>query len=288
MIRSILLCVLLVLSLPAIAQPQPQPQSQSQSQSQSPPPSQRETAIAITAELQLGGTRHDGRHVTLWVAKDSLDEATSLAFLSQLDQGVEVIREHLGERVDEPVNPRRLEVYLSPRVGIAHVRGDFPTMIYLPSGRVMNRTAPYLHELVHAVASWSWRHSEWLGEGLANHVAAAVEARSGGYHHSNPVPEGLANIAAHVSSPAGREIIVLVGPRGRRSNFSPEQAEVFALLSTKRRTYAPPFYAQSWSFVDFLVQRVGLEALHAHAMAPADTLDIPTLKQQWLASLEAD
>ena len=272
MIRFVLFVAMLLLSLSAQAQPKP---------------TQREIAIGITAELQLGGTRHDGRHVTLWVAKDSLDEATSLVFLGQLDRGVEVIREHLGQHVDEPVNPRRLEVYLSPRVGVAHVRGDFPTMIYLPPGRVRDRTAPYLHEIVHAVASWSWRHSEWLGEGLANHVAAAVEARSGGYHHSNPVPEGLANIAGHLASPAGREIVALVGPRGRRSNYTPELAAVYALMASKRRTYAPPFYAQSWSFVDFLVQRAGLGALHAHATAPADTLDIPALKQAWLAEFDA-
>ncbi len=248
-------------------------------------PSQRDRAIAITAELQAHGQRYEGRHITLWVERDRLDEAGARAFLAQLDRGVEVIRDYLGRHVDEPVSPRRLEMYLSPKEGIAHVRGDIPTMIYVPVRRVREGTAPYLHEIVHALASWSWRHSEWLGEGLANHVAQAVEARSGGYHHSVVLPDRLEGIARHLASPEGVEMLALVGPRGRRSNYPPALDALFRKMMANRPAYAPAFYAQSWSFVDFLVERHGLDGLRAHAAAPAGTLDIPRLKREWIKTL---
>ncbi len=253
-----------------------------------PTMSQRERDIQVTAGLHATGQRYEGRHITLWVPRDRMDEATARLFLEQLDRGVELVRGHLGVNVDEPVNPRRLEMYLSPRMGMAHVRVDHPTMIYIPVARVLDRQAPYLHEIVHAVASWSWRHSEWLGEGLANHVAQAVEVRSGGYHYSNVLPGRLAGIDGHVASPEGMEVLPLVGPRGRRSDYAPPLDALFRKLMADRPVYAPPFYAQSWSFVDFLVARHGIEGLRAHAAAPAGTIDIAAIKREWLASLGAD
>lgn len=246
--------------------------------------SQRDRAIAITAELQSTGERYEGRHVTLWVAAGVLEKEDALRFLARLDRGVEVVRAELGSAVDEPVAPRRPEVFLSPRVGISHVRGDIPTMVYLPPRRVRDDTAPYLHELVHAVASWSWRHSEWLGEGLANHVAQAVEARSGGYHHSVVLPDGLAELDAHLATAEGREMLALVGPRGRRSNYPPALAPVFRKMMADRPRYAPPFYALSWSFVDYLVARIGIDGLHVAATSP-DGPDLGAMKPTWLESV---
>lgn len=247
--------------------------------------SQRERAIQITTEVQATGQRYEGRHVTLWVAAESLREHAALAFLGKLDRGAEVVRAHLGQYVDEPENPRRLQVYLSPRVGIAHVRGDFPTMIYIPPRRVLDRTAPYLHEIVHAVASWSWRHSEWLGEGLANHVAAAVEHQSGGYHGSAVLPDGLARLDQHLSSDEGREMLPLIGPRGRRSNYPPELAPIFRRMMANRPLYAAPFYALSWSYVDYLVPSIGIDGLYAATTSPQG-LDLQLMKPAWLAALE--
>ena len=100
------------------------------------PLSQRERADAITRELHADGNRFDGEHATLWVARDSLSPQQSEDFVRLLDQGIVAIRAYLGPHVDEPDDPRRIEVYLSPRVGISHVRGDHPTMVYMPSRRI--------------------------------------------------------------------------------------------------------------------------------------------------------
>jgi hypothetical protein len=251
------------------------------------PASQRERAEAVTRELQREGTRFEGEHVTLWVARDSLSAAQAVEFLGLLDRGVVAIRAHLGAQVDEPTAPRRIEVFLSPRVGISHVRGDHPTMVYMPSRRAAERTAPYLHELVHAIASWSWRHSEWLGEGFANHVAAAVADTSGGYHHSPVLPRGLDDLHRQRHSPIGAEVLALIGGVGRRSNYDAARAAIFAKVLRDRRGYAPPFYALSWSFTDYLVAREGLDRIRAIAADPAGSAArVEQLKRDWLATLE--
>jgi hypothetical protein len=248
--------------------------------------SQRERAEAVTREIQEQGTRLDGEHVTLWIARDSLTAEQAAGFLDLLDRGVVAIRVQLGPHVDEPTDPRRIEVFLSPRIGISHVRGDHPTMVYMPSRRVANRTAPYLHELVHAIASWSWRHSEWLGEGLANSVAAAVEAESGGYHYSPVLPRGLDDLVVHRDSAIGHEVRILIGAAGRRSNYDAARADVFAKVLRDRRGYAPPFYALAWSFTDFIIAREGLAGLRAIAADPVGSAPrVEALKQDWLEGL---
>ncbi|MBX3724885.1 MAG: hypothetical protein KF823_03105 [Xanthomonadales bacterium] len=245
---------------------------------------QMQRALEVTEALHAGGQRHEAEGLTLWIDPDGLDEATVAAFLAQLESGLAAVQGHLGGLLDEPEAPRRVEVFMSPKVGMSHVRFDVPTMVYIPTWRIADRSAPYLHELVHAVASWSWRHSEWLGEGLANHVAAAVEPVSGGYHHSNVVPERLHDVHLHLATPEGREVLALIGPPGRRRHLPPALEAINTKVLTDRTRYARPFYALSWSFVDFVVAREGLAGLRD---VVADQARVDELKQAWLLDLEA-
>ncbi|MGH8032929.1 MAG: hypothetical protein ACREO8_11350 [Luteimonas sp.] len=78
--------------------------------------------------------------------------------------------------------------------------------------------------------------------------------------------------------------------RGRCGSYTPEHARLFAQLMVDRRRYAPPFYAMSWSFVDFTVAEVGKDCLRA--IATADDPDaaarqrgaqtLQQLKHRWL------
>ncbi len=248
-------------------------------------PSQRERALAVTAALHAEGQRHEVEGLTLWIEPDGLDENCVQQFVVQLQQGLAVVREYLGDLQDDPETGPRVEVFMSPGVGISHVRYDAPTMLYMPTWRIRDRTAPYLHEFVHAVASWSWRHSEWLGEGLANHVATAVEPISGGYHHSNVVPDRLLDVHRHLDSLEGREVLALIGPTGRRRELPPDLEAINQKVLTDRTRYARPFYALSWSFVDFIVARKGLANLR---VVSADPVEIARLKRLWLAQLRAE
>lgn len=246
--------------------------------------SQHTRAVAVTEALHADGQRHEAEGLTLWIEPDGLDEASVRQFVVQLQQGLAVVREYLGDLQDDPETSPRVEVFMSPEVGISHVRYDVPTMLYMPTWRIRDRTAPYLHEFVHAVASWSWRHSEWLGEGLANHVAAAVESISGGYHHSNVVPDRLHHVHRYLDTPEGREVLALIGPPGRRRELPPDLEAINQKVLTDRTRYARPFYALSWSFVDFIVARKGLAELRS---VVADPVEIESLKGLWLAQLRA-
>lgn len=245
---------------------------------------QTKRAMAVTEALHASGQRHASEGLTFWIDPDGLDDAAVQAFFHKLERGLAVLRPHLDGILDEPESPRGIEVYMSPQVGISHVRFDHPTMVYMPTWRIANRSAPYLHEMVHAMASWSWRHSEWLGEGLANHVATAVEPISGGYHHSNVVPERVRDVHLHLTTPQGQEVLALIGPPGRRRELPPELEAIMAKVLTDRAHYARPFYALSWSFVDFIVAREGLSKLRE---VVADQSRVDALKRDWLDSLQA-
>lgn len=244
---------------------------------------QTRLAIEVTQTLHASGQRHESGGVVLWIDPDGLDAEVVEAFLRKLEQGEVVLRSHRGALVDEPTSPRRIEVFMSPRVRMSHVRFDHPTLVYMPTWRIADRSAPYLHEMVHAMASWSWRHSEWLGEGLANHVAAAVQAISGGYHHSVVLPERLRDVQRYLASPEGQEVLALIGPKGRRGELPPELDRIVTKVLTDRARYAKPFYALSWSFVVYIVAQEGLANLRGVVEDPSR---VDALKQGWLAALQ--
>lgn len=246
---------------------------------------QTRRAMEVTETLQASGQRYASEGLVFWIDPNGLEEAEVLAFFRKLERGLAVLRPHLGALLDEQEAPKPIEVYMSPRVGISHVRFDHPTMVYIPTWRIANRSAPYLHEMVHAMASWSWRHSEWLGEGLANHVATAVEPISGGYHHSNVTPERTQDVQLHLATPQGQEVLALIGPPGRRGQLPPETSAILNKVLTDRTNYAKPFYALSWSFVDFIVEREGLASMRE---VVADQSRVDALKQAWLESLQAN
>ena len=241
---------------------------------------------ALSEALRREGVVLAGRNVTLHVQRGALTLRQQAKFLQQLDRGVEVIRGHLGAHLDAPAGGRRIEVFVSTDVHIAHVRGDVPTMVYLPAARVRNGKAPYLHELVHALASWSWKHAEWLGEGVAEHVAREVAPVSGGYHYSvMQAVQPDRGPPEHLASPQGQAILPLIGPAGRHGQLPPALQALSDQVRRHRRSHAPPFYLLSTSYVDFLVARIGIDGIRRQA-AEGEVGDA-ALRAAWLASLGA-
>jgi hypothetical protein len=246
-------------------------------------PAQRDQALAES--LRREGVVLAGRSVTLHVQRGALDARQQATFLQQLDRGVEVIRAHLGAQLDAPMGGRRIEVFVSADVHIAHVRGDVPPMVYLPAARVRNGKAPYLHELVHALASWSWKHAEWLGEGLAEHVAREVAPVSGGYHYSvMQAAQPERGPREHLASPQGQAILPLIGPPGRHGRLPPALQALSDQVRRHRRTHAPPFYLLATSYVDFLETRIGIAGIRRQAAEGA--VGDATLRATWLARLQ--
>lgn len=259
-----------------------------------PTPAERDRLAAHA--LQRAGDCRSTRYVSVCVERGALTEEQAARFVALADEGAVAIRVHLGAELDLPGgNDRRVAFFVGSDVGPPHVTINREPWIFMHPETIRADHAPYLHEMVHAMAQWSWRRSEWIAEGYANHVAAAVVGGTRGYHRSFVLPDGLRDLQHHRRSPQGRAMLPLVGADGRRSTYAPVPAALFRRLMADRSQYAPPFYALAWSFVDYLVDAVGVQGLRAIATADDQqaaahavsgrTLD--QLKQAWLASLDA-
>ncbi len=248
----------------------------------------------ITRELRLGSDSVSRPNVIVWAERGKLSSAQLTAFADLADEGVVNVRRHLGDTLDAPGrDDAPVHIYVSDRVHLASVTIDPLPHIFIHTDSVLSGRAPYLHEIVHALAQWSWRQSEWMAEGFANQAAAEVARRYGGFHATGPEPRGLAALAEHLDSGPGREVMPLIGLWGRRGDYAPAQRALFEKVLTQRKRYAGPYYTLSWSYVEFLMAELGLAGLHRVATA-ADpeteathltgrTLD--QLKAEWLAGL---
>ncbi len=260
----------------------------------------REDAARVEA-LRASAERLEGRHVVIWLAPGSLAADEAAAFLRRADAGAAAILAHLGPHagVEGPAGGRP-ELFVEVQSPGPRVTGAAAPWIFLPAAQVRRGVSPYLHELVHVLAPWSWRRSEWTAEGFANHVAAAVvdapaHRAAGGYHRSRILPRGLADLQALRCSPEGEAMRALVGIDGRRGRYAPASAARFALTLEQRLRYAPPFYAQAWSFTDELVAAHGIDGFRR--LATADDQDVAAraltgqgmaeLREAWWRTLEA-
>lgn len=248
----------------------------------------------ITRELQLGGDSISRPNAIVWADRGRLSAAQLAAFADLVDEGVVNVRRYLGDTLDLPGDDAApVHVYISDRVHLASVTIDPLPHVFIHTDSVLDGRAPYLHELVHAMAQWSWRRSEWLAEGFANHAAAEVARRHGGFHATGPEPRGLAALAEHLDSGPGREVMPLIGLWGRRGDYTPAQRALFDKVLTQRRRYAGPYYTLSWSYVGFLMDEIGLEGLHRVATTAAPDAEawrlsgrrLDQLQHEWLAGL---
>jgi hypothetical protein len=204
-----------------------------------------------------------------------LDDFADLA-----DKGVADIARFTG------VQPRkeRIVIYLSPDIDISHTYPRYPhsrqheARVFIDSERVAHHTAPYLHELVHAVVGDGG--SMWLEEGFASWVASSVASEYGGYY-----------------------AVVLSGPNDRvdaqaravleRSRGGAMAAAWFADeapdLSQRER---PSFYILSQSFTKYLAGQLGTSRLvrihradDVGALALTSGVSLDEWRTRWIASL---
>lgn len=181
------------------------------------------------------------------------------------------------------VPPRKhIVIYLSPSVGISHTyTGSLrrAPRVFIDSDRVADHTAPYIHELVHAVAGDGG--AMWLEEGFAEWVASSVATKYGGYYA--PV---LTTDNDRIDAQA-RSVMA-------RSPFAGETRTWFAgdepQLSSQRERRA--FYILAHSFTKFLANALGtsrLVAVHraddVHALAKVSGVSNAEWERRWLAEL---
>jgi hypothetical protein len=125
--------------------------------------------------------------------------------------------------------------------------------ILLAAHRVRTRTAPYLHEIVHALLPC--RHApEWFSEGMACYVESAVSECGGGYDSQLFTANGNRGVDADarrwLDEPRGRAVLPFVGRRGTPRD-----------MVRDRHNVAAPFYVLSHSLVRFIAEQAGFDAV---------------------------
>ena len=221
--------------------------------------SQKQRDLVVARQLSEVGRCTETPAVVVCADPTALQEVEQREFLELADRGAVAIRDWLGDHFDPPGGKNRPTFFIAHDVGIPHVTILQEPWIFMHPDTVVRGMAPYLHEMVHVMAQWSWRHSEWIGEGFANYAAAAVVDRSRGYHRSFVLPDGLARLDALFESPEGREVMPLIGPPGRRHQYQGTLKALHVRMMRDRRAYAPAYYALSWSFVSYVIEAEGLD-----------------------------
>jgi hypothetical protein len=102
---------------------------------------QLQKAIEATEYLQKQGFVARHPQFELWYAAD-LSPQQAKAFEALLAHGIPRLRAFLGELQDQPIKP--LQFFVSTKTMSAHVRGDVPTMVYLPAWQVLDQRSPCL------------------------------------------------------------------------------------------------------------------------------------------------
>jgi hypothetical protein len=184
------------------------------------------------------------------------------------------------------VAPRkqRILIYLSPRIDISHTYPRYPgsihheARVFIDSERVEHHTAPYLHELVHAVVGDGG--AMWLEEGFASWVASSVATTYGGYY-APVLSDGNARVDAQARG-------VLERARGAAEAAAWFDTDSPDLSQRDRRS----FYILSHSFTKYLGNTLGTSRLvrihranNVHALELISGVSLDEWRTRWMASL---
>jgi hypothetical protein len=184
------------------------------------------------------------------------------------------------------VAPRkqRILIYVSPRIDISHTYPHYPgslrhePRVFIDSERVERHTAPYLHELVHAVVGDGG--SMWLEEGFASWVASSVAASYGGYY-APVLSEGNERVDSQARA-------VIERSRGAAEAAAWFDSDSPDLSQRDRRS----FYILSHSFTKYLGNTLGTSRLvrihranNVHALELISGVSLDEWRTRWIASL---
>jgi hypothetical protein len=219
------------------------------------------------ADLAARGRRIDGTEVVVWTPV-SVSEADQRALVARLDRGVAAVRAMIGKHAWQVVGGDKITYYVSEDRFPSHATAR--AAVFIPLARVQDDRAPYLHEAVHELLSTAATRKMiespgmpsqpiWFAEGIADYIAGAVAAKAGLTGGDVFDIGGLDRVdrtcAERLKGPAGSDVLPFIGAHG---------APV-ALYTADRAKVAPAFYACSFSFTKFIVERVGLAPIVAAA-----------------------
>jgi hypothetical protein len=206
---------------------------------------------------------------------------------AQLDDFADLAEKGAGDIVRfTGVKPRgeRVLIYLSPRIDISHTYPHYPgsvhreARVFIDSERVDQHTAPYLHELVHAVVGDGG--AMWLEEGFASWVASSVATTYGGYY-APVLSEGNDRVDAQARD-------VLERARGGAAAAAWFADDSPDLTQRERRS----FYILAHSFTKYLGNTLGTSRLvrihranNIRALELTSGITLDEWRTRWMSSL---
>jgi hypothetical protein len=248
-------------------------------------------AVATVSALVARSQGRFGRRVlqetdrvVLEYDEGALDDVEASAFLKLVEEGVVHVESLVSPGLpDWARRTRPVRFVVSSEVPISRTYGH---TVVLPLARVRSRTAPYLHETVHALVP-SRSDRVWLSEGLACYLESWVSENRGGYDahvFTRAGDRGIHEAARrYLASEPGRAVLPWVGAPGEPPSMEEDRGGV-----------ARPFYVLSQSLTKHVVDGVGLTSVvRALVGGEADGLLAATgkadadWKAEWLRAIGA-
>lgn len=239
--------------------------------------------VALAQSHRRGRVRYDLERVSVHFQTGRMSAVEMERFARLVDQGVRDVESYL--RRDGSVarlETARLDFFVSDRVRISRA---WRNRVALPLRRVQSGSAPYLHEVAHALLRGRNRET-WLNEGFASYVECWIAENVGGYAagvFSRAGNRGIDRDALrHLGTRHGRNALPFIGHPGTPHRFYED-----------RRRVAPPFYVLAHSFFKYLAENAGLpravslleERRAGPALERATGRSLEAWKADWLAHL---
>ncbi|MFT4018473.1 MAG: hypothetical protein QM668_16025 [Agriterribacter sp.] len=260
-------------------------------------------ALHIT-RLIANGTSISGGKVIAWFPKDALSTEHMSKLLDTLNKAIAAAEHLINAPHTWQVHTKEMSYtfYFRADSFISHASGA--GFVSIPFWRIQQGKAPWLHEVMHEMLNtkkgnwlsstisediWLRNMPLWLSEGLPDYISLLVSQQQ-----QLPLFDVFANTLIvdpdsicknDLKGDKADSILTFIGTKG----VMPQ------LLGKQRRLYAPAFYHCSCSFVKFLSEKIGLDALVASIAAYPEemkTLEkklsrpIDTLKKQWLINIK--
>ncbi len=209
----------------------------------------------LSQKLIQNGVKYETSKAIIWVEKGSLTQEEIHQFGTLVEQGITNIEKFLKNNLDvKKSSGRKLQYFVSPKIDVSHVyykdlKGLYDPKLFMPSQRVKDHNAPYLHETAHILAG---DNSEWFSEGFASYIESYVSENMGGYSAHIFDLDGNKGIdeqaAKAIRTKAGKAAIQLIGDNEKTLS-----------LSSNDQTLRAAAYVLYQSAVKFLIKNVSLE-----------------------------
>jgi hypothetical protein len=207
--------------------------------------------LAVVSAADPDRMRKETPRIVAEFEVGAVSDTEAAAFAELADRGVTDIEALVGSSLPSGAQrTQRLRFIVRDRVGMSRTYGH---TVLLPLARVKTRSAPYLHETVHALVP-SRGDTVWLSEGLACYLESWVSENRGGYDarvFTRAGDHGIHGAARrYLSTDMGRAVLPWVGGHGEPPR-----------LEDDRDGVARPFYVLSQSLTRFLVDGRSLGAV---------------------------